>query len=155
MKLWLIAGTLAALASGAQAAAPTTPAPVPDLHAMTPAQLIKREVYTQFDEDLGKVEKIVVDEQSRRPYVVVKVGGFLGLGVLHIAVPTSDIRLREEILVISSEVKGKKVGSEYPYQEEYFAEIPTHRPVAELSREPRPEPPGAEPHSAIITRVEH
>ncbi|SCZ59967.1 PRC-barrel domain-containing protein [Thiohalomonas denitrificans] len=151
MKLWLIVGALTALSGGVHAAAPdSAPAPGRDLHAMAPAQLIKRDVYTRFDEDLGKVKKIVVDEQSRRPYVVVKVAGFLGLGVLHIAVPTSDIQLQDEGLIISSEVKKEKVDREYPYLEEHFAEIPTRRPIAELSREPK-----AEPHGPIVTRVQH
>ncbi len=144
MKAWLIAGALTAFASGVQAAPATLNTkqaiPAPNLHALTPAQLAEREVYTQFDENLGEVEGIVVDAKSRKPYVLVKVGGFLGLGGMLIAVPTSDMRLEKERLIITSGVKGKKVGSEYPYSEKLFEQIPIRRPVAELTREPKEVP---------------
>jgi len=69
--------------------------PGPDV--MDAATLIGDDVVNAQDEDLGKVESIMLDVQSGRvAYAVLSFGGFLGMGSKLFAIPWSALTLDTE-----------------------------------------------------------
>jgi sporulation protein YlmC with PRC-barrel domain len=69
--------------------------PGPDI--MDAATLIGDDVVNANDEDLGKVEAIMLDVQSGRiAYAVLSFGGFLGMGSKLFAIPWSELTLDTE-----------------------------------------------------------
>lgn len=121
----LLAWGLLALAANLTAAEPNS------LLQMRAGQLLEWEVHTYRGETLGAIERVVLDSDRRTPYAVVKVGGFLGLGGMHIAVPVAHLVQGRDALIIAREVRGEEVGSEYPYKEEAFLELPDETVLTE------------------------
>ena len=64
---------------------------------MSSSSLIGDKVHNSLNEDLGKIEDIMIDvETGRIAYAVLSFGGFLGLGDKLFAIPWSSLRLDED-----------------------------------------------------------
>jgi sporulation protein YlmC with PRC-barrel domain len=70
------------------------------LYDETAGELRGKEIVDAGGKDLGKVDKVVLDSATGQPYVVLAVGGFLGLGDETITLPLSDMTLSDDKLVI-------------------------------------------------------
>lgn len=60
---------------------------------MLSSNLIGIPVVNQTGDPIGNVVNLVIDESGRLVGVVVKIGGFLGLGAKRVALPLNEIRL--------------------------------------------------------------
>jgi sporulation protein YlmC with PRC-barrel domain len=50
------------------------------------------DVYDIIDEQIGSVEDLYVDQDTRQPrFVVVSAGGFLGVGKKHLLIPAEEV----------------------------------------------------------------
>ena len=64
---------------------------------MSASSLTGDKVYNTMNEDLGKIEDMMIDtETGRVAYAVLSFGGFLGMGDKLFAIPWSALRLDEE-----------------------------------------------------------
>ena len=53
-------------------------------------------VNTPTDEKLGDIKEVAIDTNGRVSYVVISVGGFLGMGDRHVAVPWDALKIARE-----------------------------------------------------------
>jgi sporulation protein YlmC with PRC-barrel domain len=68
--------------------------------------LIGLKVYSPNNEDLGKVEDLVIDPaRGKISYAVLSFGGFLGMGDKYFAIPWEDIKLQSKGLTSSGTQK--------------------------------------------------
>jgi sporulation protein YlmC with PRC-barrel domain len=84
--------TTAAPSDGAAARLPTELAPT----EWRAKKLIGADVYGPHNKPVGNVGDLIVDLSGRVTAFVVSVGGFLGIGTRHVAVPTSDVKIGED-----------------------------------------------------------
>jgi sporulation protein YlmC with PRC-barrel domain len=86
-----------------------------DLHLDEPWQDIRGlDVYDVDDEQIGSVEELYVERDSRLPrFLVVSAGGFLGVGKKHFLVPVEEVSrdMGEEERVTLNRDRDKVVGS--------------------------------------------
>jgi hypothetical protein len=82
---------------------PTSPAPVaqstaPKAHGemWRSSKLIGLNVYNDQDEKLGAISEILLDKSGKADFVVIGVGGFLGIGQHDIMVETSKLKFVDE-----------------------------------------------------------
>ena len=54
-------------------------------------QILGKPVYNDQDERVGEVEDLIIAPDKSLSYAIIGVGGFLGLGTSHVAVPVSQI----------------------------------------------------------------
>ena len=71
------------------------------------------DVYDITDEQIGSVEDLYVDREARQPrFVVVRAGGFLGVGEKHLLIPAEEVsRDVSEERVTVTEPKDKVMNS--------------------------------------------
>ena len=100
-KVISIAALAAILVSGAYAEEATTTAATPVVGGVTvdlvatdiiatgyrASKIIGTKVYNEEGENIGKVDDLIVGGDSMVSFAVISVGGFLGMGSRHIAVP--------------------------------------------------------------------
>ena len=104
LLLGLVLSTAAALTAYGQSATPGAAAPsASSPPAATPAapsvegrSLVGMKVQTEDNTHVGRIHNVVVTQDGRVDYAVVKVGGFLGLGSKNVTVAWSDLRLDEQ-----------------------------------------------------------
>jgi sporulation protein YlmC with PRC-barrel domain len=68
----------------------TTTAPVTAVDAET---LIGRNIQNAAGETVGEIESVVIDKEGQVKYVVVGVGGFLGIGQKHVALAWDELSI--------------------------------------------------------------
>lgn len=75
---------------------PSTTNPSPSVAAVprlvTGSAIIGTDIKNPADETIGEIDDVVVDADGKIVSVIVSVGGFLGMGTRHVAVPWSDLR---------------------------------------------------------------
>jgi sporulation protein YlmC with PRC-barrel domain len=54
-------------------------------------RLLHESVYNDKNQKIGKVDDFIVRPDGKLSYVIVDVGGFLGVGVHHVAIPLSQV----------------------------------------------------------------
>ena len=104
---------VATAVASAQAPAPETPAPAaPTMtqpqrtdttaaqvlatiptNAMTVTHWYKQSVYDPANSKIGDIEDVLIDKDAKVVALVIGVGGFLGLGEKHVAVPYDAVRM--------------------------------------------------------------
>lgn len=67
--------------------------------------ILGKNVYNDADKKIGKVEDLIVDRASNVSYVIVGVGGFIGLGKHDVAIPTSQIHEKAGKIVLAGATK--------------------------------------------------
>ncbi|ONG45627.1 hypothetical protein BKE38_26285 [Pseudoroseomonas deserti] len=55
-------------------------------------RLLDADVHGEADREIGEIDDIILPEGGGAPVAILSVGGFLGLGERHIAVPLSQLR---------------------------------------------------------------
>ena len=116
MRTLLIGGLLAS-AMLVPALAQTSPPPAspPAAQATAPkadgemwrsSKLIGLNVYNDQDEKLGAISEILLDKSGKVDFVVIGVGGFLGIGQHDIMVETSKLKFVDEPVRTSSTTTG-------------------------------------------------
>ena len=69
----------------------------PYRRVLSASSLCKDRVYNRVDEDLGSVKELMIDVLSGRvAYVVLSVGGFLGMGDRLFAIPWEAVKVDED-----------------------------------------------------------
>jgi sporulation protein YlmC with PRC-barrel domain len=81
---------------GAETSGAAEPAArVQKANEMRADRLIGSSVRNPQNENIGKVSDLVLDEKGATTDVVISVGGFLGIGDKHVAVPWSQLQVQE------------------------------------------------------------
>jgi hypothetical protein len=55
-------------------------------------------VVNSAGDSIGEVDHVVRSTQDNRLYAVISVGGFLGVGEKHVAIPLKDLQMRDDKL---------------------------------------------------------
>lgn len=71
---------------------------------MRASEIIERGVLNTAGDEIGEVEDVVVVEGEPGPFVLIEVGGFLGIGEKQIAIALSEFELIDEQLVLEADV---------------------------------------------------
>lgn len=71
---------------------------------MRASELIERDVLNTAGEEISEVEDLVVIEGETGPFVLIEVGGFLGIGEKQIAIALSQFELIDDQLVLEADV---------------------------------------------------
>jgi sporulation protein YlmC with PRC-barrel domain len=86
-------------------------------------------VNTPTDEKLGDIKEVAIDTNGRVSYVVISVGGFLGMGDRHVAVPWDALKIARE------GEKGDKKKVILPTTKERLKEAPEFKEPKDKSSE--------------------
>lgn len=93
--------------------------------------LIGKRVVNASDDQLGTIKHIVRYSKTGRLSAVVSVGGFMGIGAEEVAIPLSDLRLRNGALQVPSFVDTEdELESRLSYDPLGYAPIKGDRPIA-------------------------
>ncbi len=101
-----------------------------DLMQKTADQLRGKEIVDLRGKDLGEVDKIVREKTTGQPYVVLKVGGFFGIGDESVTLPLSNMALQGDKLVIPAKREEEQLKRRKNYQKEYFTELQGNTPIS-------------------------
>jgi sporulation protein YlmC with PRC-barrel domain len=107
--------------SADQANVKTRPVVIRDLDDM--------EVYNARGEELGEVGRVVLDPRTKRQYVVVESGGFLGIGEDRVAFPLDRFWMRGDRLVLRGVTE-----EDIDAMDDYRDQIRNYRQVADTDR---------------------
>jgi len=107
-KIVTIAAALAALtpvgASAQVAGTAAIPTSQGDLKVIAlgyrASKLIRSDVYNEDGKKIGVINDIIITQGRAVSYVIVDVGGFLGIGMKQVAVPASDFKIINEKAVL-------------------------------------------------------
>jgi sporulation protein YlmC with PRC-barrel domain len=113
MRTLLLGGLLASamLVPALSQTSPPTASPAPAVQSTAPkaqgemwrsSKLIGLNVYNDQDEKLGAISEILLDKSGKADFVVIGVGGFLGIGQHDIMVETSKLKFVDEPVRTSS-----------------------------------------------------
>ena len=64
------------------------------------SKLIRSNVYNEDGKKIGVINDIIITQGRAVSYVIVDVGGFLGIGTKQVAVPASDFKIINEKAVL-------------------------------------------------------
>jgi hypothetical protein len=67
--------------------------------------LIGQTVYNDKNEDVGKIEDIIVSPKKTASWAIVGVGGFLGVGEKRVAIPMDQLKLQSGKLTLKGATK--------------------------------------------------
>ncbi|HEU0070818.1 MAG TPA: PRC-barrel domain-containing protein [Alphaproteobacteria bacterium] len=65
------------------------------------SKIVGAEVYNAANESVGKVDDVIVSNDGKIPYVVLAVGGFLGMGQRLVVVGSSALAIRDGKIIIA------------------------------------------------------
>lgn len=101
------------------------------LRQMTVAQVTGQILYTQSGTEIGQVERVVVDAE-RMPRLVLKVGGFFGLGAQSVALPISRVLPTDRGLLLVGPYDSTELARRFPLSPDYQM-VPAQRTLAEAA----------------------
>jgi sporulation protein YlmC with PRC-barrel domain len=87
MAVLLLSPPLAAVAQGVDIVAVDV---VAVAHGHRASQLLGRKVFNEQNEDIGKIDDFIIG-RDRVLFVILEVGGFLGIGAHRVALPISAV----------------------------------------------------------------
>jgi sporulation protein YlmC with PRC-barrel domain len=97
MLVAVLAGPLPALAQNAPAATPGATSNTQQASSeYLASNLIDTDVYTAANENIGEIKDVVIGPDGKVASVVVSVGGFLGVGDRHVAMPYTSLKMVRE-----------------------------------------------------------
>lgn len=64
------------------------------------SDIMGAKVYNDAGDHVGKIEEMIITDSGTVPYVVVSVGGFLGMGTHQVVVAASGLELVDDKLVL-------------------------------------------------------
>ncbi|HVB16538.1 MAG TPA: PRC-barrel domain-containing protein [Stellaceae bacterium] len=82
------------------------------------SHVIGKNVVNDADEAIGKIDDLLVSPDGKRPYVVLSVGGFLGMGTHFLVVPYDTLLFVDKKVVLPGATKeGLKTKPQFKYAE--------------------------------------
>jgi hypothetical protein len=115
-----------------QAAAARTAAPESGLYAKTADEIQGMTVVNTKGEKLGQVDKVVVHKGTDQPYVVVTMGGFLGLTESHVAVPLAEMNLEGNRLRAAVARSADQLAGRGDYAKDAYRSLPGDQKLGQL-----------------------
>jgi hypothetical protein len=80
------------------------------------SKIIGSSVTNDAQENIGKIDDLLVSPDGKNPYVVLSIGGFLGMGTHFVAVPFDSLKLVENKVVLPGGTKdGLRMLPEFKY----------------------------------------
>ena len=80
------------------------------------SKIIGSTVVNDTDETVGKIDDLLVSPDGKRPYVVLSVGGFLGMGSHFLVVPYDTLLFVDKKVVLPGATKeGLKAQPQFKY----------------------------------------
>jgi sporulation protein YlmC with PRC-barrel domain len=68
-------------------------------------QILGKPVYNDQDERVGEVEDLIIAPDKSLSYAIIGIGGFLGLGTQHVAVPVGQFQSGDGKIVLPGATK--------------------------------------------------
>lgn len=85
-------------------------------------EIIGRDVVNANGEDVGEVNDVVIAKDRDDMFLVVGVGGFLGMGEKDVALPLSDLRMSSDNVLLMSEKSEDQLKEMPEYKESDYRE---------------------------------
>lgn len=107
-------------ASAAPPASTAGSAPVPAVAEPAPVEgrsLVGMKVQTQENTPVGRINNVVVGQDGRIDYAIIKVGGFLGLGSKKVTVAWNELRVDDQRGVVRIDKTKEQLMSEPEFRE--------------------------------------
>jgi hypothetical protein len=104
---------------GTGTTAPTTTAEgMPDnpIYGMKGEQIVGQTLYGSNGEEIGEIDNVVLNEQTKQAAAVVGVGGFLGIGERDVAIPLDQLQVGADNKLTTSMTK-EALSAMQPYEE--------------------------------------
>jgi hypothetical protein len=80
------------------------------------SKIIGSGVTNDAQENIGKIDDLLVSPDGKNPYVVLSIGGFLGMGTHFVAVPFDSLKIVENKVVLPGGTKdGLRMLPEFKY----------------------------------------
>lgn len=89
-------------------------------------------VKNQNGEEIGEVDKVVVDPQTNKLYAVVSVGGVLGIGDKMIPMELERMELRDDELVMSTSMTEDQLKNTQTYNESHYMELKDDQQIGQV-----------------------
>ena len=70
-------------------------------------QILGKTVYNDQNEKVGDVDDIIITPDKSLSYAIIGVGGFLGLGEHHVAIPFNQLKRGDDKYVLAGATKDK------------------------------------------------
>jgi sporulation protein YlmC with PRC-barrel domain len=92
------------------------------LYKMEVGDVVGQDIVTADGETIGEIEQVVLHSGDEQLYVVVPVGGFLGIGEKDVVVPFSELELRNDQITIMTAKSEEQLKQQPDYDpKEYVA----------------------------------
>lgn len=80
------------------------------------SKVIGSNVVNDTDENIGKIDDLLVSPDGKRPYVVLSIGGFLGMGTRLLVVPYDTLLFADKKIILRGGSKeGLKLQPQFKY----------------------------------------
>lgn len=76
---------------------------------MLASDLIGYSVTNLQNENIGKVDDLILDQDQRPVGIVISAGGFLGLGARHVAIPMSEAHIKPENKIVQVNISKEEL----------------------------------------------
>ena len=97
----------------------------PTEYQITVNDIVGEDVYNTAGEEIGSIEEIVLSPGDNKPYVIVSVGGFLGLGDREVAFPYDDLNVQgEENIVLNTTMTSDEIKEMEEYDDAAYEPLP-------------------------------
>ena len=67
--------------------------------------LLGKHVYNDKNEEVGKIEDIIISPARKESYAIVSAGGFLGIGSHDVAIPAAQFKMNGDKIVLPGATK--------------------------------------------------
>ncbi|WP_075219543.1 PRC-barrel domain-containing protein [Acuticoccus yangtzensis] len=74
-------------------------------------------------EKIGDVDEVVIENATGETYIVISVGGFLGIGDKDLAFPVSDVTMDGDVVRVATDLNEETLKDQESYDESRFTEI--------------------------------
>src|SRR5215470_8905720 len=111
-------------------------------NSVTITHWYKQNVYDPSDNKIGEIMDVLVDREGKATALIVGVGGFLGMGEKHVAVPFSAVRTTTKnnnkwYLVMNSTKDALKNAPGFKYDRTAMTWMPENAPATQGQSPPR------------------
>jgi sporulation protein YlmC with PRC-barrel domain len=69
------------------------------------SKVIGSTVYNDANDNIGKIDDLLISPDGKEPFAVLSVGGFLGMGNHYVAIPYDGLKVVDKKLVLSGASK--------------------------------------------------
>jgi sporulation protein YlmC with PRC-barrel domain len=69
------------------------------------SKVIGSTVYNDTNDNIGKIDDLLISPDGKEPFAVLSVGGFLGMGNHYVAIPYDGLKVVDKKLVLSGASK--------------------------------------------------